>query len=226
MKNTIKWVHILLTGFKKLDPANLLIFCTGIKNQLTIDADVLVANSPITMAVYQQQMQDVSDILVILNTTAAKTLTTDQHTKVSTLQNSTESIAHYVETAANNKFPGVEDKITTIINRIGYDIRIAGTHGTRIFEVVETGEKYVTLRTPAADNAAAYIFQVSANPADANSWSKYIVWPKTQITIKDLTSGVNYGFRYAIAASVKGTTSVSMNSLEPIWSDTITSVVL
>ena len=225
MKNVIKWVHISL-GFKKLSPEDLVPFASAIANELPTDADVPVANSPITMLVYGQQIADVQKIIADRQNVSSKNLTTEQNTKVSTLVNSTESIAHFVETTANNKYPGLVDKITTIINRIGYEVRQQGTHGARIFEVSVAGEKFVTLHVPLADNAAGYIFQFSPNPADANSWSKYIVWSKTQLTITDLQSGVNYGFRYAVVEVIKGKTSVSANSLEPIWSDTITSIVL
>ena len=223
MKNVIKWVHIAL-GFKKLTPEGLVPFCTAIANELPTDADVPVSGSPVTMLVFNKQIADVQNIIIVRQNSSSKTLTSDQHSKVSMLINSTESIAHYVEITLNNKYAGVVDKITTIINRIGYEVRQQGAHGTRIFEVVETAQGSATLRVPSAGLGAVYFWRWSG---DGKTWSPLRATHETTIVINALPSAVKIYFEFAeILPAGKGKKRIiQANNDELEWSDPITTVI-
>jgi hypothetical protein len=221
MNNLIKWVHIAL-AFRKLTPEELVPLCTANKNALTSDTDVPAANSPVTMAVYGQQITDVSNVIASRKTSASKPLTADQHSKVNTLMNSAESIAHYIELTANNKYPGDVNTITKIITRLGFSVRGHGTHSAHVFEVVERAQGAATLRFPAAGPGAVYHIRWSA---DEKTWVQLRSTHESSVIINGLPSNARVWFEIATTMPSGGKPTLQANDTEIEWSDPISELI-
>lgn len=220
MKSIIVWVHILLNTFKKLDPEKLIVYCGNLKNQLTIDPDIPVAGSPITMAVYGSQINDLSAVLISRKSSSSKSLTIDDHTKVSTLINSTITIAHYVEFKANNLFPGNVEIITKIFNRLGFEARGHGVGKKHSFKITETGVGFAILQLEIAGDGAIYYLRWSA---DQKTWTRIRGTHESTLTVDELPSG-KVSFESAVMLPVgKGKhLTVHANDDQLEWSDPIT----
>ncbi len=83
-------------NFKMFTPEEQVPFSTNVHDQLTVDPDVSVGSSPVTMAIYSGQIADVADILSKRKGSSSQTLTVDEHRKVNLLVNSTQSIAQFI----------------------------------------------------------------------------------------------------------------------------------
>ena len=232
MKTIIKWVHILL-NFKKLTPEQLVPFATSFENSLTVDADIPVANSPVsiidditkgTTNVYAAQNKAVSDMLVARQNAGSKTLTTADHILVNTLMNSTQSISHYIEITANTKFPGDVPTITKIINRLGFVVRNPSTHSAHAFDVVSTAEGSATLTTATEGLGVVYHWRWSINQT---TWTALRSTHETTVVINALPSLTKVFFQSAVSIPAgKGNKQIiQANDDELVWSDPISVVI-
>ena len=223
MKNVIKWFHVIL-GFKKLTPAELVPFCTANKNALTVDTDVLATGSPVTMALYTTQIADVAAVIASRKTSSSKPLTADEHSKVNVLMNSTESIAHYIEIAANTKYPGDLNAITKIFARMGYSIKQHGARGPHVFEITNTEKGSATLRSPSAGTGAIYHYRWSA---DQKTWIQLRSTHESEVIISGLPSDTRVYFEVAVTLPAgKGSKqSLQANDTEIEWSSPISELI-
>jgi hypothetical protein len=223
MKNEIKRVSILL-DFKRHSPAELVPFCTANKNALTSDSDIPATGSPVTMANYGQQITDVSTAIASRQTSASKPLTADEHLKVNILMNSAESIARYVEITANTKFAGDVNTITKIFTRLGYSVRQHGTHGTHIFEVVETAKGSAMLRAPSAGAGAVFHFRWGI---DGTTWVQLRSSHESTVVINGLPSEKKVYFEMAVTMPTGNGNKPTLqaNDTEIDWSDPISELI-
>lgn len=123
--------------------------------------------------------------------------TADVHAKLGTLVNSLNLLAAYVQKTAN------EDKeiAGTIINSAGMDVKKTGAKPPKAFNLRRGKNSDTVILNSKASRyrSAAYIYQISVNPRDPNSWTTIYTGTRVKFVYEGLIPGQVYYFRVGVS---------------------------
>jgi hypothetical protein len=158
-------------------------------------------------------------------TTPSRAATKLEGDQATSLMGQLTDTARFVEGLANTKAAGDLALAQSIIASVGFPLKKAGVKRAKGFEAESTVKGTVDVHVPAGENNEVSLLRFSAD--GGKTWSATIVVHGVDITLTNLTSGVDYLFEKALSIppAKRGKQVATAGSEAPAWGDAISCVI-